>query len=112
MAIIQALFAFVSRSLGRIFSALFDWAVVALFGRVGGTRKTALSVLMAAAAAWPLLVLGIVAPQVATFVLAFVPLAGSVSTNVVRLIWFALALLVPLGIGAAVWVQADPEKRP
>ena len=58
MAIIQAVFAFISRSLGRIFSALFDWAVVALFGRVGGTRKTALSVLMAAAAAWPLLLLG------------------------------------------------------
>jgi hypothetical protein len=62
MAIVQAVFAFISRSLGRIFSALFDWAVVALFGRVGGARKTALSVLMAAAAAWPLLLLGIVAP--------------------------------------------------
>ena len=111
MAIVQAVFAFISRSLGRIFSALFDWAVVALFGRVGGARKTALSVLMAAAAAWPLLLLGIVAPQVATFVLAFVPLAGSVSTNVARLIWVALALLVPLGIGVAVWMQADPEKR-
>ncbi len=112
MAIIQAIFAFISKSLGRIFSALFDWAVVALFGRVGGVRKTALSVLMAAAAAWPLLLLGIAAPKVATFVLAFVPLAGSVSSNAVRLIWIALALLVPLGIGLAVWTQADPEKRP
>ena len=112
MAIVQAIFAFISRSLGRIFSALFDWAVVALFGRVGGARKTALSVLMAAAAAWPLLLLGIVAPQVATFVLAFVPLAGSVSTTVARMIWIALAVLVPVGIGVAVWMQAAPEKRP
>jgi len=32
VAIIQALLAFVSRSLGRITSAIFGWAVVVLFG--------------------------------------------------------------------------------
>jgi hypothetical protein len=112
MALLQAIIAFISRSLGRIFSSLFDWAVVALFGRVGGTRKTALSVLMAAAAAWPLLLVGVVAPQVATFVLAFVPLAGSLSATVARLIWIALALLVPIGIGVAVRMQRGTDARP
>src|SRR4029453_5391104 len=53
MAIIQAIFAFLARSVGKIFSALFDWAVVALFGRVSGVRKTVLSVVMAAAAPCP-----------------------------------------------------------
>jgi hypothetical protein len=31
MAILQALIAFITRSFGRILSALFDWAVVASF---------------------------------------------------------------------------------
>jgi hypothetical protein len=112
MALLQALISFLSRSLGKIFSALFDWAVVALFGRVGGTRKTALSVLMAAAAAWPLLLVGVVAPKVAAFALAFVPLPRSIPANVVRLIWIALALLVPLGVGVAVRAQGGPAGRP
>jgi Putative Actinobacterial Holin-X, holin superfamily III len=112
MALLQALISFLSRSLGKIFSALFDWAVVALFGRVGGTRKTVLSVLMAAAAAWPLLLLGVFAPKVAAFALAFVPLPRSVPAGVVRLIWTALALLVPLGVGMAVAAQGKAAGRP
>jgi Putative Actinobacterial Holin-X, holin superfamily III len=112
MALLQALISFLSRSLGKIFSALFDWAVVALFGRVGGTRKTALSVLMAAAAAWPLLLAGVVAPKVAAVALAFVPLPHAVPANVVRLIWIALALIVPLGVGVAVRAQGGPARRP
>jgi hypothetical protein len=112
MALLQALISFLSRSLGKIFSALFDWAVVALFGRVGGARKTALSVLMAAAAAWPLLLAGVVVPKVAAFVLAFVPLPHAVPANVVRLIWIALALLVPLGVGMAVHSQGGSAGRP
>ena len=68
MAVIQALLAYRSKSVGRILMALFNWAVVALFGQVEGTRKTALTALMAAAAAWPLLLAGVVAPKTAAFV--------------------------------------------
>jgi hypothetical protein len=38
MAIVQALVAFVGRSFGKILSALFDWAVVAIFGHASGTE--------------------------------------------------------------------------
>jgi hypothetical protein len=111
MAILQALISLIFRSLGKIFSALFEWAVVALFGRVSGRRKTVLSVIMAAAAAWPLLLIGVFAPKVAALVLAFVPIPGSVPSGVVRLVWIALALLVPLGVGVAVSVQGKSEQQ-
>src|SRR5262245_1153411 len=111
MAPLQAILSFLSRSVGRIFSALFDWAVVALFGRVGGMRKTALSVLIGAAAAWPILLVGVVAPKLTTFVLAFVPLSRSVPPGAVRTVWIALALLIPLGVGIAVRTQSTNREH-
>src|SRR4029434_1563659 len=113
MAIIQAIFAFLSRSVGKIFTALFDWAVVALFGRVSGTRKTVLSIVMGAAAAWPILLIGVAFPKVAVFALGFVPLSRSVPSGVVRIGWIALVLLVPIAVGIAVRLQgATGRGRP
>jgi Protein of unknown function (DUF1469). len=110
MAIIQAIFAFLSRSVGKIFTALFDWAVVALFGRVSGTRKTVLSIVMGAAAAWPILLTGVAFPKVAVFALGFVPLSRSVPSGVVRIGWIALVLLVPIAVGIAVRLQGATER--
>jgi hypothetical protein len=58
MAILQSLLALVSRSVGRLLSALFGWAVVALFGDTSPREKIWLSGLVGAAVAWPLLVFG------------------------------------------------------
>ena len=65
VAILQGIISLLTRSVGKIFSALFDWAVVALFGRVEGRQKVWLSALMGAAAVWPVLLLGVAAPKVA-----------------------------------------------
>jgi hypothetical protein len=67
MAILQGIISLLTRSVGKIFSALLDWAVVALFGRVEGRQKIWLSALMEAAAVWPVpvLLLGVAAPKVA-----------------------------------------------
>src|SRR5207245_8542481 len=78
MAVMQAIISFIGRTLGRILSALLDWAVVSLFGRVTGNRKLFLWGMMAAAAAWPILLLGLVAPRAALFFFAFVPLSSRV----------------------------------
>src|SRR4029453_9357035 len=110
MAIIQAIFAFLSRSVGKIFTALFDWAVVALFGGGGGTRKAGLSIVMGAAAAWPILLIGVAFPKVAVFALGFVPLSRSVPSGVVRIGWIALVLLVPIAVGIAVRLQGATER--
>jgi hypothetical protein len=99
MAILQALLALVTRSAGKILNAVFGWAVHALFGKTAARDSTFLSALVAAAAAWPLLVAGIIAPKVAAFVLAFVPLPHAVPSWIVRLIWTTLALFVPVAMG-------------
>jgi hypothetical protein len=111
MAILQGIISLVGRSAGRICSALFDRAVVALFGRVGGRSKTWLSALMAAAAAWPILPIGARAPTVAVLVIAFVPLSDVVSTNALRAIWIALLLLVPIVVGVVLRMRSPPDHR-
>ena len=110
MAIVQALIAFVGRSFGKILSALFDWAVVAIFGYTSGTEKIFLSGLLAAAGAWPLLLLGIAFPKIATFVLAFVPVPSWVPSWIVRVVWIVLGLIVPLAVGTAIAARQSPDQ--
>ena len=99
MAVIQALLALISRSLGRITSAIFGWAVVALFGQTDPAEKTMLSALVGAAAAWPVLLLGIAMPKIAVFAMGFVPLPDWVPKWTVRLVWIGLAATIPLAVG-------------
>src|SRR4051794_38940233 len=101
MVMLQAIATLLTRSLGKIFSALFGWAVNALFGQTTAKEKTLYSVLVGAAAAWPLLVLGTIAPRVATLVLAFVPLTKTIASGFLRLVWVVLALAVPFIVGVA-----------
>jgi hypothetical protein len=108
MALLQALISFLGRSAGKILNAIFGWAVVALFGRTSPKQQTMLSGLVAAAAAWPLLLLGIALPRLATFVLSFVPLSHRAPAWIIRLVWLALALAVPLVVGTAVASKAPP----
>jgi uncharacterized membrane protein YqjE len=102
MALLQALISLIGKSLGKILNAIFGWAVVALFGRTSPRQQVVLSALVGAAAAWPVLVLGIAFPKIAALVVAFVPLSQHVPSSIVRLVWLALALLVPMIVGVVV----------
>jgi hypothetical protein len=113
MVVVQTLLALLSRSLGTITSALFGWAVVALFGPTSPREKMWLSALVGAAAAWPLLLIGVVWPRLATLVLAFVPLPHNwVPTWVIRLIWIFLAVGVPFALGMAMAARARGTAAP
>jgi hypothetical protein len=105
MAVIQALLALISRSLGRITSSIFGWAVVALFGRTNGGEQTLLSALVGAAAAWPILLLGVAMPKLATFLISFVPLPEWVPEWTIRVVWFGLAAAVPFAVGLTMAVR-------
>jgi hypothetical protein len=113
MALLQALVAFIGRSFGKILTALFDWAVLAIFGYASGSEKVFLSAVLAAAGAWPLLLLGVAAPKVATFLLAFVPVPSWIPSSTIRWIWIGLALVVPLAVGIAMAARqpADQPRR-
>src|SRR6266849_2131611 len=112
VAILQALISLIARSAGKILNAIFGWAVVALFGQTSPKEQTKLSAVVAAAAAWPLLVLGIAVPRVTLFVVSFVPLSKSVPSLWLRIVWIALALLVPVVVGAVIAARSPPSVLP
>jgi hypothetical protein len=102
VAILQALLALISRSLGSILSALFGWAVVALFGQTSPREKMWLSALVGGAAAWPLLLVGVVWPRLAAMALLFLPLPHWIPDWVIRAAWILLAIITPFALGIAV----------
>jgi len=112
MALVQALVSLMSRSAGKILNAMFGWAVVALFGRTSPREETLLSGIVAMAAAWPLLLIGIAAPKIAALLIAFVPLSSRVPSWAVRIVWIVLALAVPLTVGWVVARKAPPGTPP
>src|SRR6185503_1037621 len=112
MAIIQALLALIARSAGKILNAIFGWAVHAMFGRTSPRDQTVLSAIVGAAVMWPLLALGVIAPKVAAFALTFVPLPHSVPSWIVRIVWLALALAVPIVLGVAIAKKGRREGTP
>src|SRR5438552_354592 len=112
VANLQALISLIARSDGKILNAIFGWAVVALFGQTSPKEQTKLSAVVAAAAAWPVLLLGVVAPKVAVFVVAFVPLSKSVPALWLRLAWIALALLVPVVVGSVIAARSPKSALP
>jgi hypothetical protein len=112
VALLQALFNFIRGSAGKALNAVFGWAVLALFGQTSKTEQTLLSGLVAAAAVWPLLALGVIVPRFALFLIAAVPLIGSVPSAWLRIAWVALALLVPIAVGTVVAARSPPSRLP
>jgi uncharacterized membrane protein YqjE len=111
VAILQALISLLSRSASKALNAIFGWAVLALFGQRSAREQTLLSALVAAAAAWPLLLLGVFVPRIALMVVAFVPLAKEAGPYL-RVLWIALALVVPLAVGIAVANLTSSDRLP
>lgn len=92
------IFAFLGRQVGKILSLAFAWATTALFGRVPANKQLYLSGMAGAALAWPIVLVGVLVPGIATFLLAFVTLPDW-SAPFVRPVMIALAILLPLAVG-------------
>src|SRR3954464_6370758 len=112
VAILQALISYLGKSAGKALNAIFGWAVIALFGQTSPKEQTLLSAVVAAAAAWPILLLGVIVPKIALLVIAFVPLAKSVPNIWLRIVWITLALVVPIVVGTVVAKRGSQEKLP
>src|SRR2546428_363794 len=93
-------------------NGIFGWAVIALFGSTSPKEETMLSVVVAAAAAWPILLLGVIVPKIALLVIAFVPLSKSVPGFWLRLTWIALAVAVPIAVGTVVAKRGSRDAMP
>ena len=111
MGILQGLFAWLRKSAGKLVQAIFGWAVRALFGTPEESEKTLLSIVVGAAAAWPLLLIGIPFPKIAAFVIAFVPIPKWVPSGWIRGFWILAAAIVPVGVGIALARRGDTRRR-
>lgn len=95
------------RRLGSLVQALFGWSVTALFGRLERSKQIAVSVTLVLSAVWPLLVVGTVFPAAAAWALAFLPLHKWMSDDVLRIVWAALAVVVPIAVGSLTRFAAE-----
>jgi hypothetical protein len=95
---IGALFAFVSRQIGRLVQLAFNWATLVLFGQVAKDKQLFLSLMALFALLWPIALAGVALPSVATFLLGFVTVPDW-AQHWVRLGMLVLALLSPLAVG-------------
>jgi hypothetical protein len=111
MAIIGALFGLLGRFAGRLLNSTLGWATILLFGKVSGRSQTVLLAIALGSLVWVLTVAGIVVPDIATFLLTFVPLPGFVDQDTIRLAMLGLAVLIPLLIGVAAVGVADASTR-
>ncbi len=112
MAILASLFAMLGRFAGRVVNALLGWATVLLFGRVDAKRQAILGFIAIGSLAWVAAIVGVIVPDVGTFLLAAVPRPDFVEEQWVRWGMIGVVVLLPLVVGAVgVWFMR-PEARP
>jgi hypothetical protein len=111
MAILAALFAFGSRFVGKILTTALGWASTLLFGRVPARRQYLLLGITFGSVIWIVLLLGVLFPDVGTFLLVFVPKQDFVPDDVIRLIMLIGALIVPGVIGALTMMVGSAGDR-
>lgn len=112
MAIIGSVFAMLGRFAGRLLNSALGWATILLFGKVGGRKQSVLLIIALGSLAWVLAIVGVVFPDIGTFMLALVPVPDFVDEGVVRLAMLAIALVIPLLIGVAAVFLTEPGRRP
>ena len=112
MAIIGSVFAMVGRFAGRLLNSALGWATLLLFGKVEGRKQAILLVIALGSLVWILTVVGVLVPDIGAFLLAFVPVPDGVQEDWVRLGMLALALAIPLLIGAAAIYVTQADRRP
>src|SRR3954447_18855664 len=84
MAILAALVALGSRFATKILTTALGWATTLLFGRVPASRQIALLGITFGSVVWAVLLVGVVMPDVGTFLLVLVPSQHIVPEEVIR----------------------------
>lgn len=87
---------------GRILNAIFGWGVRALFGPNTAREQTFLSVVVGAAVAWSVVLVGAVAPNILGLLIAPGPTSRGIAPWTIRIVLGGAALLIPLTIGISV----------
>ena len=112
MAIVGSVFAMLGRFTGRLLNSALGWATILLFGKVAGRRQTFLLAMALGSLVWVVTLLGVLFPDIATFVLTFVPVPDFVDDTWIRLAMLAAAAAIPLLIGIGAIVVTEKDRRP
>jgi hypothetical protein len=112
VAIFGSIFAVFGRFAGKLLNAVLGWATLLLFGKVSGSKQTVLLLVALGSLVWVVTLLGILIPDIGTFMLAFVPVPDFIDENWVRLAMLGLAIVIPLVIGAAAIFLTEADRRP
>ena len=112
MAVLAPIFAFVGRQLGRLVQMVFGWAAILLFGRVPQSKQMLLTGVTFGSVIWIVTLVGILVPDVGTFLVTLVPAPDGVKEDWIRLAMLALAITLPLAIGVAGLFLMDADDRP
>jgi hypothetical protein len=112
VAILATVFGMLGRFAGRILTTTLGWAGVLLFGRVRKDRQVILAAITFGSVVWAALLVGVLVPDIGTFLLAFVPVPDFVDPLWVRIAMLVAAALLPLVVGGAILLLLDPADRP
>ena len=97
-------------SVSRILNAIFGWTVRALFGPNTAREQTFLSVVVGAAVAWCVVLVGAVAPNVVGLVSAPGPTSHWIAPWTIRIVLVGAALLIPPTIGISLAVPRSARR--
>jgi hypothetical protein len=112
MAILAGVFGVLSRFLGKVLTTTLGWASTLLFGRVPASRQVLLVGLTFGSVLWMVALLGIIVPDVGTFLVALAPGQDLVPENVVRLLMLVAALVIPAVVGVLTLLLAHGRRAP
>lgn len=113
MAILASIFALLGRFLGRVLTMALGWATILLFGRVPQSKQLLLSAVTLGSLAWVVALLGVVVPDIGSFLLTAVPVPDFIREEWVRLAMLGAALTIPIlvGIGSLLLIEAADRPR-
>jgi hypothetical protein len=109
VAIVTFLLSFLARKANNIVQAIFGWSVVALFGRLRRRAQVLVTTALVLSLIWPLFLIGVAAPRVSAWAIAFVPMHSLIDNTALRVVWITLAIVAPLLVGLLVRLAAPHD---
>jgi hypothetical protein len=112
MTMIVSVFGVAGRFAGDLLMTALGWASSLLFGRVPRSHQIFLVLMMAFSFLWIILLLGLLVPSVASFLLSATPHPPFVDQAWVGLALLLGVLVLPLGVGLSGYLVPAEGKRP
>ena len=112
MALIAPVFALLGRFVSRFLNIVFGWASSLLFGQVPQSKQLLLSGISLGSIVWAAALVGVVLPDVGSFLVAAIPVPDWIDEGWVRLAMLIVALTLPILVGIGGLFIVDAADRP